>query len=356
MDKMKNLHDESLPDEQILLFHENRGMSIHAVLPDFDSIWEASMKQVKMEGVAMENQENNGGTGKFLSVAAVFVALLGLGAGGLYYMGMDKEAPVAENLKAVVVYVNGQARALKEGHEDILHAGDILQGGDRVITETNGSVDITLTDRSIVRIRPNTAITIAEVARTSDNGERVKLSVESGSALSHIKKLGEKDSYQVASPTSVASVRGTTFELQSSKKSSTVTVGEGLVHVQEIHGDEQTFVLEQEKMVTITDNRDEIQDAPDAERHQAAEVTEMMRHASSLGQDAHELTRKLANVKSEEDLQKVFNKDLELIELKDGRELRGVIVSMENGKLLVQTVKGSHFIDEKNVVRVKYLK
>lgn len=355
MKKLQSLNESNLPEEQILLFKKNRESAANIALPDFDSIWESGQNQSETDGGIMENRGRQDAMGKFLIVAATLVLFLGVGAGAFYYMRMQKEAPVAENLKAIVVYVKGDAHVLKNDGRKSLYTGDILQGGDRVVTGKDTTVDITLTDHSIVRIRPHTALTISQVARTTENGERINLSIEKGSILNHIDKLTDKDSYRVISPTSVASVRGTTFELRSMERTSTIIVGDGVVHVRELHGDEQSFILEKEKQVTITEKRDEIREAPLAAREQSSEVSEMIRHASNLGMDSRKQIKKLAEVNSESELKKVFNRDLELIQLKDGREMRGVIVSMEKGKLLVQTVEGSHLIEEENVQRVKYL-
>jgi hypothetical protein len=298
------------------------------------------------------NKENKNNM-VFGVIAAVAVVVIGLGI--FYFSAEKKESPVASQLKAIVVFVEGSATAVKNGQKSEIHIGDILQSGDTINTDSGSQMDVSLSNNTVIRIRQNTSLMLQEIVKTIDGGERVKVDLTSGSTLNHINKLGSNDHYIVHTPTSVASVRGTSFEITSDNKQSVITVGQGKVHVEEIQNQKAEFILDANRRVTITGTADEITDASGSDNSQATEVADIIKNVEAMGSDSREMMKNLADVKSEADLEKVFQKDIELIELKDGRTLRGIIVSMENGKLLVQTVSGSHMVKEDDVLRVKYL-
>ncbi|OXI03212.1 iron dicitrate transport regulator FecR, partial [Listeria monocytogenes] len=67
-----------------------------------------------------------------------------------------------------------------------------------------------------------------------------------------------------------------------------------------------------------------------------------------------ETTRNLKSAKTEAELSQMYDKNIEQIILKDGRELRGVVVSQKKGKLIIQTLKGSYILDEAVVETIRY--
>jgi hypothetical protein len=273
----------------------------------------------------------------------------------MYMNQAPKEAPVASNLKAIVVFVNGKAETQKNGQKSGLHIGDILQTGDSIITGASSQVDISLSDNAVVRIRQNTSIVLSEAVKTTDGGERIKMDLTSGSTLNHIKKLSAEDHYMVHTPTAIASVRGTAFEITSGEKQSVISVGQGKVQVNEINHQKAEYILEKNRGVTVTKDPDEIQDLADASETQQSEIDDIYKNIEAMGADSRKMTDGLADVSTEADLKKAYKRDIEQIELKDGRILRGVIVSMNEGKLLVQTVDGSHLLNESAVLRVMFV-
>lgn len=350
-EKKENTEFEKIAE----LFRERARRIPYESAPSQDLMWMFRKPAHKVSINIMSNEQsaNRKGIQSIAAIATSLVILSGIGA--FYFFSKEKEAPVSEHMKAIVVFVKGSATVMKGDEKTSLHIGDILKSGDTVNTDANSQVDLSLTENTMVRIRQNSVINLREIARTVDGGERIKLGLESGSALNHVTKLGKKDDYKVYTPTSVASVRGTSFEVQVKDGHSTITVGEGAVHVEELVYQRDEYILEANRQITITDRSDEVIYLEEADKRYIQEAREIFNHIKAMGSDTREMIKSLANVKSEAELKKVFQRDIELIKLKDGRTIRGIIVSMKEGKLLVQTVKGSHVLQKNDVFRVKYL-
>lgn len=111
---------------------------------------------------------------------------------------------------AVVTTVRGNAE-LKKGEAEWAAAtfGTVLDDGDKVRTGEDGFVALIFTDdRSQLKIRPNTTLTMYG-ERDEDYSIAKRVNMELGELLADVQQ--QKGSLQVATPTSVASVKGTEF-------------------------------------------------------------------------------------------------------------------------------------------------
>lgn len=266
----------------------------------------------------------------------------------------EKKKEPGVHLKAIAVFVKGMV-TIENRNNDVVHAGDVLEEGDRIQTGANSLLDLSLTDASIVRLRPGTALTISEIVRTVDGITKIDLGLRSGSTLHEVEKMGEKDSYTVRSPTAVASVRGTTFEFNAEENKSVVRVARGLVEVKSLVGEEKTHTVNDDHSITITAEKDILLEEPKSIEKLTPELQEIRKHLQEMGMDSHRMAKELASIKTEEDLKRVYKQNIEIIYLRDGRVLRGVVVGQEGGRLLVHTTGGATFIKEADVERVKYV-
>ncbi len=88
--------------------------------------------------------------------------------------------------------------------------GAPLEVGDRVRTGKDGSAEIAFEGDSIVTLRPNSEIRIADARRG-----RVEIAAARGGLLAKIQKaLGMGGGFRVRTPTAVAAVRGTEFAVE----------------------------------------------------------------------------------------------------------------------------------------------
>jgi len=98
-----------------------------------------------------------------------------------------------------------------------------LSVSDKVQT-LEGKATIALYEGEIIRLEPNTQISIKELSQ-----QKITISQEAGSTWSRLTKLGGVAEYNVETPTTVATVRGTGFGMIVSENKNDLLVGEGTV-------------------------------------------------------------------------------------------------------------------------------
>jgi hypothetical protein len=90
--------------------------------------------------------------------------------------------------------------------------GDILKAGDRVRTDDAGHALVTFFDGSTLEIEPATTVQLDVVASSSDGSIAIELSQAVGRTWASVQKLTRFASkFEIKTPTSTASVRGTAF-------------------------------------------------------------------------------------------------------------------------------------------------
>ncbi len=90
--------------------------------------------------------------------------------------------------------------------------GDILKAGDRVRTDDAGHALVTFFDGSTLELEPATTIQIDVVASNTDGSIAIELSQAIGRTWASVQKLTRIESkFEIKTPTSTASVRGTAF-------------------------------------------------------------------------------------------------------------------------------------------------
>lgn len=105
--------------------------------------------------------------------------------------------------------------------------GDMLIAGDQVRTGKQSLAVIKFMDRSIVRVREQSELTVTS---SSQNGGMVKIIQLGKGSLGFDVKKQQNDRFRLTSPTSVASIRGTYGKLSGGTGNDTLVVTEGLVN------------------------------------------------------------------------------------------------------------------------------
>lgn len=269
----------------------------------------------------------------------------------------DREViPEGNPIRAITVFVTGDVHLLKGKQKDSpLHPGDIVQSGDQIKT-VEGSADISFNDSTVIRVRPHTTVSLDFlVEKKKDGANAFHLSTKHGSILSHIKKLDKFEEFIIRSPTAIASVRGTTFEFRVEEDASIVHVADGMVEVQSREDRSRQNVIQKDGQIRVGMEKDARTEDPRHSQALQGELDEILSHMKSFGADTQKMTRQISEATSEEDLKKIFNKDIEVINMIDGRKLRGVVVAIQNGKLLIQTIEGSHIVNESEVATIQFV-
>lgn len=158
--------------------------------------------------------------------------ILVLGAFVLAQPGGTEATLVVSTGEAVVNQAGG---AIFSGPVDTaVSAGDIItvKQGDTIRLDRNGTAQLRLQDGSTVDLFGGTSATVTELVM-EDNSYRFQLNLLAGKTLSRVVRLLRAgDAFEIKTPSSTASVRGTVFTVAvQSSESSHVFVEEGVVHV-----------------------------------------------------------------------------------------------------------------------------
>lgn len=178
---------------------------------------------------------------------------------------------VADKAKAQLIINSGDVQIKSEGEPwKSAENGIYLYSYDSVKTGDNSSASIILFETSIIRLDSNTQVTIEELIR--DKETSVTIQQDSGRTWNTVYKISGIDNYEVQTPTTVASVRGTAFVvIVQENGSSYYGVSHGILNVSiitdgeiqgsiDVSGNESIFVyidVSKKKLVTKPLEKDE---------------------------------------------------------------------------------------------------
>jgi len=122
----------------------------------------------------------------------------------------------------------GTVTILSAGTQKTPKDGDFLSIGDSVRTGPLSSADILLGNIGIVRVYENSLVHIESLIDPVTGV--TKINMDQGKLYSTLEKL-KRGSFQVKTPTSVASIRGTSFRIIAAQNESRLDVLDGKVHI-----------------------------------------------------------------------------------------------------------------------------
>lgn len=130
---------------------------------------------------------------------------------------------VAEPI-AIIIHARGNVTTYdaKTKKTISIRRGTKLYAGSKIVTKDKGFASVRFTDGSLVRVRPNSTCTIE--GKREKSGWFKNLFVEVGTVFSQIVK--QRGAFQITTPTSVASVKGTAFWTKQEFKGGTYYFGE----------------------------------------------------------------------------------------------------------------------------------
>lgn len=124
----------------------------------------------------------------------------------------------------VVIFASNQSTVMRGSEKIVAAPGLVLLENDQIVTR-DGTLDIQTSNGSALRIRPFSTVRLTSLG--SERGSVVDL--QGGSLMANVEK--NREGFTVVMPTSIASVRGTTFSAEVGE-GSTVKVLNGSVEMQ----------------------------------------------------------------------------------------------------------------------------
>lgn len=154
---------------------------------------------------------------------------------GAFVLAQPGSAEATLVVSAGEVVVNQAGGAIfASSAETAVSAGDVLtvQQGDTIRLDAAASAQLRLQDGSTVDLFGGTTLAVSELV-TNDDSYRVRLNLFSGKTLNRVVRLlRSDDAFEVKTPSSTASVRGTVFTVEAqTAETSVVSVDEGVVRV-----------------------------------------------------------------------------------------------------------------------------
>lgn len=128
----------------------------------------------------------------------------------ILFLMLATSLSLAQDPIAVVVNIKGDVTVQyqKTGNRQDLKRGNKLYSGAIIVAKEKSTAALVFVDdKSLVRIRPNSILTVS--GQREKNTIAKNISIEVGTIFSQITK--PRTSFQVTTPTSVASVKGTSF-------------------------------------------------------------------------------------------------------------------------------------------------
>lgn len=149
-------------------------------------------------------------------------------AGGAAYLYLPRDRGLSATVAATLAILNTDITAQK-GSADFAPAldGDLLASGDVVKSSQAGRAVLTFFDGSTLTVDPGSIVRVTTLNKLADGGIQLTIEQTLGRTWASVAKLKTPDSkFEIKTPTSTASVRGTAFEtvvLQNTDGTTSVT-------------------------------------------------------------------------------------------------------------------------------------
>ena len=157
----------------------------------------------KNTGTKSKKEKPNSMRKKILLIISIIIVLCII---GVVWLLLSPEA-----VKAQLLVESGTVQVKHEGGSwTSAENGMLIYQSDSVRTGDNSSASIVLFESSIIRLDSNTEVTLQELLQ-QEGETSIKIRQDVGRTWNTVSKISGIDDYEVQTPTTVASVRGTGF-------------------------------------------------------------------------------------------------------------------------------------------------
>ena len=190
---------------------------------------------------------------------------------GFFWLILNPEV-VAEEVKAQLIIESGTVQVKHAGESWIsAENGMELYESDSIKTGNNSSASIIFFKSSIIRLSSNTEVTISKLIQQVEETS-VELEQNSGRTWNTISKISGIDNYEVQTPTTVASVRGTSFDVYFLLDGNiTITIGNGTVNITTYKNGQILYSLEVPEYLSFTVDPKNLEEIPEPEPYEPDE-------------------------------------------------------------------------------------
>lgn len=205
------------------------------------------LKEIKGNLVAIKYKKYS-----FIGIGIIILILIF----GLFWLYSSQK----EIIRAQLIIDSGIVQIKHEGTDWIVaENGVLLAQSDAIRTGNNSSASVILFESSIIRLANNTEIMIKELVSLAEE-TNVKIQQESGRTWNTLLKISGIDTYEVQTPTTIASVRGTSFYVSVLQNGSTnVGVVRGIINVSSLHDNQTVDGIDLEEGFFVIINPDQLQ-------------------------------------------------------------------------------------------------
>ena len=142
-----------------------------------------------------------------------------------------ESVPVPDSTEALVTFLTGEVLHVYSEGERIPEIGDSITVGDRLETGSDGFIELQFGNLGVIRIQADSSYQI-DFVELGEKSEKVSGSLGTGSIIAKIRRLTDKDGFEVNLSGAVCAVRGTEFLIRADERGSvTIAVAEGAVAV-----------------------------------------------------------------------------------------------------------------------------
>ncbi len=143
----------------------------------------------------------------------------------------DSDISQKKTTGALITFLTGEIRHISSGTDRSPEIGDRVHAGDRLETGIDGYIELQFGNLGVLRIQADSSYQLESVNLT-DESEKVSGTLGSGSVLAKIRRLTNKDGFEVNVPGAVCAVRGTEFLIRADEYGSVmIAVADGSVSV-----------------------------------------------------------------------------------------------------------------------------
>lgn len=252
----------------------------------------------------------------------------------------------------VVLLAKGKITMNRNGQSFPVSTGSTLRRDDLLLAANGASVDLLLPDRSLIRLRGEGELKLLDVDRN------IRLRQEKGETFHAVMPSQERQSYRIETPTAIAGVRGTRFEVRISGTSTQVTVADGRVLMappEGAHGFEPVEVRAGESGAADP-GTEKIEKKTAKFPVSLVIFDEMEQSRRMMGQVLLDQVSGMKDTAEQAEIEKIYNRPLETLVLADGKVLKGVVASQVEGKLILHTTEGVIVVPVEDLIEIRYEK